>query len=127
MSPIVATGALAMGLAAHLELLARLRSAEPTKPWWFGYARDGANLAVTFMLWGAYLLIGFQPATALLAGLLTTLATYLLDWTIARALRITYGRVVLAIPLTAWVVFVALAPATVMRLFERLLGFGAPA
>jgi hypothetical protein len=125
MSPIVATAALAIGLGAHLELLARLRAAEPGKPWWFGYARDGANLAVTFMLWGAYLLIGFQPATALLAGLLTTLATYLLDWTFARALKISWARTALAIPLAAWVVFVAVAPGIVLRIFERLLRFGA--
>jgi hypothetical protein len=78
------------------ELLVRLRRAEPAGPWWFGYARDGANLAASLMLWGAYLMVGFAAPVALLAGLLTTLSTYVLDWTLFRALALPHPRKLLA-------------------------------
>lgn len=126
MSAVFAYAALALGLATYLELLVRLRAAEPAGPWWFGYARDGANLAATLMLWGAYLSIGFRAPGALLAGALTTLVTYLLDWAIARALHVRYARPVLALPLCAWLVFVALRRDAAVALFEGLLSLGRP-
>lgn len=118
--------ALLVGLSVYAELLTRLRRAEPAQPWWFGYARDGVNLSAALMLWGAYLLLGLSPASALLGGMLTTLATYLSDWTIARALKIGRARLALAVPLVAWVTFVALAPSGAGRLFDALLAFGHP-
>ena len=106
--------ALALALAVHLELLARLRLIdEQAPPWWFGYARDGANLAAALMSWGAYLTVGFSSAVALCAAMLTTLVTYLLDWTLARPLGVRRVRLALALPLAAWVAVVALAPGTV--------------
>jgi hypothetical protein len=123
---IAAVIALALALAIFGELLTRLRRAEPARPWWFGYARDGVNLSAALMLWGAYLLLGLPPATALLAGMLTTLATYLLDWTIARGLKLGRARLFLAVPLLAWVAWVALAPGSFARLFGVLLSLGRP-
>src|SRR5678815_3157768 len=109
-----AVAALAIALAVHLELLARLRLVdEQAPPWWFGYARDGANLATSLMSWGAYIMVGFSPAVALCAAMLTTLVTYLLDWTLARALGIRRVRLALALPLAAWVAAIALAPQTI--------------
>ena len=115
-SPLAAirVGALAFALAVYLELLARLRLVDANPPpWWFGYARDGANLAASLMLWGSYLMIGYPPAVALCAAMLTTLGTYLLDWTLARGLKLRRGRLALAVPLAAWVVLMALRPGLV--------------
>jgi hypothetical protein len=122
----VGVAAIAVALLAHAELLQRLRAAEPARPWWFGYARDGVNLAAALMSWGGYLMLGFPSAEGLLAGLLTTVAVYLLDWAVARGLRIPHPRVVLALPLLAWVAALALAPAWVQALFDRLLALGKP-
>ena len=111
MTPPMAVVALAFALAVHLELLARLRLVdEHNPPWWFGYARDGANLSTSLMLWGAYLMARFPPAVALCAAMLTTLGSYLLDWALARALKLGHVRLALALPFAAWVTFVALAP-----------------
>jgi hypothetical protein len=119
---LVADGVLAGALAVHAELLARLRRVDaPTPPWWFGYARDGTNLSAALIAWGAYLGFDFALPVAFLAATLTTLATYILDWLLARGLRLKHARVALAIPLAAWVAFVALRPATVGRGFERLI------
>lgn len=118
--------ALALALAAHAELLARLRAAEPAHPWWFGYARDGANLAAALMLWGAYIMVGFTGPNALLAGMLTCLGTYLLDWLVARALQVRHPRIVLWIGLAAWVVLVAVLPSHVQAGFDALLAYGRP-
>jgi hypothetical protein len=119
---LVADGALAAALAVHAELLARLRRVDaPTPPWWFGYARDGTNLSAVLIAWGAYLGFGFAPAVAFLAAGLTTLTTYVLDWVIARGLRLSRARLALALLLGAWVAFVALRSDAVGRALERLI------
>ncbi len=120
-SPIAVAG-LALALAIHLELLARLRLVDATHPpWWYGYARDGANLAASLMLWGAYLMIGYAAPVALCAAMLTTLATYLLDWLLARGLKLRRGRLALAIPLLGWVVLIALRPSLVSSVLSNLI------
>jgi hypothetical protein len=119
--------ALAFALAVHLELLARLRLADShSPPWWFGYARDATNLAAALMLWGAYLMFDFSPPVALCAAMLTTLVTYLLDWTLARALRITRVRLALALPLALWVALVAFAPGTIGSALGELVAAAQP-
>jgi hypothetical protein len=118
--------ALLLALLLHGELLLRLRAAEPARPRWFGYARDGANLAAALMLWGAYLMLGFGAPVALLAGMLTCLATYVADWSIARALRAGRARVLLWAVVASWVIVVALFPAQVQSGFESLLLHGRP-
>jgi hypothetical protein len=119
---LVADGALAGALAVHAELLARLRRVDaPTPPWWFGYARDGTNLSALLMAWGAYLGFDYPPAVAFLAAGLTVLTTYILDWLVARGLRVRHARLALAVPLAAWVALVALRPAAIGYGLERLI------
>jgi hypothetical protein len=124
---LVADGVLASALLVHAELLARLRRLDaPTPPWWFGYARDGTNLSACLMAWGAYLGLGFNPAVAFLAAGWTTLATYILDWLLARGLRLERSRLAMALPLAAWVALVALRPLPIARGFERLIAAAQP-
>ncbi len=118
--------ALACALAAHVELLARLRRAEPAGPWWFGYARDGANLSAVLMLWGAYVLIGYRAPEALLAAFLTALFTYVVDWTLARALGLERPRAWLAIPLAAWLAALALWHSTIGLTIARWIAANQP-
>jgi hypothetical protein len=125
---LVAGGALALALAVHGELLARLRRVDtPSPPWWFGYARDGTNLSALLMAWGAYVGFGFSAAVAFLAAALTTLTTYMLDWMLARGLRLRRARLALTLPLAAWVALMVLRPAPVGHLFERLIAAVQPA
>ena len=125
---LVAGGALALALAVHGELLARLRRVDtPSPPWWFGYARDGTNLSALLMAWGAYLGFDFSAAVAFLAAALTTLTTYMLDWVLARGLRLRRARLALTLPLAAWVALMVLRPAPVGHLFERLIAAVQPA
>ncbi len=121
-SPLVADAALAMALAIHVELLARLRRVDAARPpWWFGYARDGTNLSAILMLWGAFLLAGLQGAIAFLAAGLTAVGTYVLDWLVGRALKLRHARLILAVPLLAWVAIVALLPAQLDSILARLI------
>ena len=55
------------------------------------------------------------------AATLTTLATYMLDWVFARGLKLRRVRLALAVPLAAWVAFVALAPDLAGRGFGELV------
>jgi hypothetical protein len=119
---LVAGGALALALAVHAELLARLRRVDASAPpWWFGYARDATNLSALLMAWGAYVGFGFAPAVAFLAAALNVLVTYILDWLIARGLRVRHARLALALPLTAWVLVVVLRPSVIGHALERLI------
>ena len=119
---LVADGALAAALLVHAELLGRLRRVDSARPpWWFGYARDGTNLSACLISWGAYLGLGFAPAVAFLAAALTTLATYILDWLLARGVPFRHSRLALALPLVAWVAVVALRPAPIARGLEHLI------
>jgi hypothetical protein len=119
---LVADGVLAAALAVHAELLARLRRVDaPTPPWWFGYARDGTNLAAVLIAWGAFLGFGYPPAVAFLAAALTTLSTYILDWLLARGLALRHARLALGAALATWLVVVALRPDAVGRALQRLI------
>ena len=76
--------------------------------------------------WGAYLGLGFAPAVAFLAAALTTLATYVLDWVLARGLDARRARIALGVTLAAWVAVVALRPDTIGRALERLIAAAQP-
>jgi hypothetical protein len=120
--PPAAITALAFALAVHLELLTRLRRVdEGNPPWWLGYARDGTNLSAALMLWGAYWMARFPPPVALCAAMLTTLGSYLLDWALARALRLRHVRLALTVPFAAWVAFVAWSPQTLSAALGGLI------
>ena len=125
-TPTPAMAALAGALAVHLELLGWLRRRDrppwhDNPPWWFGYARDGANLCASLLFWGAYLLVGYSGAVALCAAMLTTLGCYLLDWLVARALELRRPRLALALPFAAWVAFVGVWPHSLGVALGRLI------
>lgn len=54
--------------------------------WWFGYARDLANLAGLCAFTLSFGVMGFARHLALLAGFSMMLCTYGLDYTIARGM-----------------------------------------
>lgn len=121
-------GALLLGLVmlAYAEALQRLRTAETGKPpIWGGYARDAINMSATLSLWAVHLIFGFGGATALLAGLLTTLAVYVLDWTISVGLRLRPSRLLMPL-LLGWAVLVGMAPGRVMGAFSHLIARALP-
>jgi hypothetical protein len=121
-SSLVADGVLLLALLIHAELLGRLRRVDSDNPpWWFGYARDGSNLSAFSMLLGAFLLLHFALPIAMLAAGLSTIATYVLDWLIGRALKLPRAQLLLALPLTAWVAIVAFFPSQLGWLFTRLI------
>lgn len=117
---------LAVALAFHVEALDHLRRMERGGPWWLGYGRDGANLAAAILLGAGYLLVGFSQPVALLAAALTVLMSYLLDWVILRELRPRLGRLLMALPLLAWLVVVATEPGLVNRLLETAIFAASP-
>jgi hypothetical protein len=122
MQPPLAGALVAVALAVHVELLVRLRGVDARlPPWWFGYARDGANLSAALMLWGAYRLLGFASPVALLAAMLTTLATYLLDWLLARGLKLGRVRLAITVPIAAWLGLLVLAPGAIARVLGGLI------
>jgi len=119
---VAADAVLALTLVIHVELLARLRRVDASQPpWWFDYARDATKLAAVLMAWGAFVSLRFSPAVAFLAAALTAFTTYLLDWILAQGLRLRYARLWMALPLAAWVLAVALAPAQIDHAFTRLV------
>ena len=71
--------------------------------------------------WGAYLNFGFAPAVAFLAAGLTVLFTYILDWVLARGLKLGRARLALALILGGWVVFVALRHELLGHAIEGLI------
>jgi hypothetical protein len=81
--------ALVASLCAYGFALGYIRTLRKTRgdAWWFGYSRDGSNLAallaVSFSFWG----IDFRPSLALAAGFVLVLFVYLLDYFLGRGLR----------------------------------------
>jgi hypothetical protein len=73
------------------------------------------------MLWGAFLLLHFPGPVAFLAAALTTTASYVLDWLIARALKLPHPRLLMTVPLVIWVAIVVFMPAQLAWLFGRLI------
>lgn len=105
-----------MGLAipAYLAALARLRRREEdtsaARVWWFGYARDGVNLAGVVTCCAAFFFGGCPGPTALLLGISLVLVTYLLDWAVGKWLGWRNAIWVLAPVLAAGGIALLLAP-----------------
>jgi hypothetical protein len=112
-------GALVLGavLVAYTEALQRLRLRENDKPLGYGYARDGINMAATLLLIAAYRVGGFPGAVALLAGLLTTLAVYSLDWIVASGLKVRPPRLLLLPVVLVWAAVVGALPERLIETF----------
>ena len=71
-------------------------STDPTEStWWFGYARDGANLLGFLMFSGSFVILGLRVPLALLAGAFWSMGAYGLDYLLARLLRLRHPHVVL--------------------------------
>jgi len=111
-------GGLALVLAAIVYdlFLAALRradrafpSTDPTEStWWFGYARDAANLLGFFMFSASFAILGLPLPLALLGGAFWSMAAYGLDYLLARLLHLTHPHVVLGAILTALAVVAAI-------------------
>ena len=99
--------ALALGALIYDVCLVTLRrvdrafpSTDPTEStWWFGYARDIANL-VAFLLFAAgFRILGLPTPMALLAGGVWVMGAYGLDYLFARVLVLRHPHRTLAIVL----------------------------
>lgn len=118
-------GLLAVALALFAVGLARLRAFEraraPSLPWWFGYARDAANLAATLAAFGAYALAGLSGPAALVTGAGVALGLYSLDWLLGKHLGLRRSAWLLA-PFGGAVAAVSILRLEAVRGFvERLL------
>jgi hypothetical protein len=98
-APVVAAAIMATALVGFAVALGRLRRAErvdaqaprgprPDAPWWHGYLRDLTNLLMLLGSSVALGMSGFAPPLALLGGFFLTLAVYIVDWLLGRALRV---------------------------------------
>lgn len=105
---------LALVLPAYLVALARLRRRENDpragRVWWFGYARDGVNLAGVVTCCAAFFFGGCPGPTALVLGISLVVVSYLLDWAAGKWLGWTNAIWVLAPVLAACGIALLLAP-----------------
>jgi hypothetical protein len=91
------------------------------RPWWFGYTRDLTNILGLTLVALAHYLLGFAGPLALLAGALTTLALYGLDYACARVLRVGHCTWAVVIATTLLTLPTQLTPRTVAGGLERLI------
>jgi hypothetical protein len=93
---MLATLALALIALVYAQLLIALRRVEgvavpagespPPPSWWFGYARDGANMFGFLGFSGGFAIGGMDGPSACLAGASLALCGYGLDYLLARTL-----------------------------------------
>jgi hypothetical protein len=94
--------ALALGAVVYDIFLAVLRrcdrafpSTQPTEStWWFGYARDLANLLGFLMFAAGFRIAGLATPLALLAGGVWVLGAYGIDYLVARAVGVRHPQLV---------------------------------
>ncbi len=73
-------------------------STDPTEStWWFGYARDLANLVAFLLFAAAFRILGLPAPMALLAGGVWVMGAYGLDYLFARVLVVRHPHRTLAI------------------------------
>jgi hypothetical protein len=127
-----AAGALALAAGAALfgALLARLRRFElahaAALPWWFGYARDGANLLGASIYIGGFALAGLPGPPALVAGVALVIAHYVADWALGRRLALRRAPALLALAIAAGGAALALAAGRVGGALWRAIDAAAP-
>jgi hypothetical protein len=100
---------LALGGIVYDLFLAALRRVDHAFPstdpaesaWWFGYARDGANLLGFLMFASAFVVLGLPPPLALLAGGLWSMLAYGVDYLCARALTLRHPHIIVGAALAA--------------------------
>ena len=86
---MLAAALLCASVAAYLAALGRLRAHEQATAgpaWWFGYARDGVNLAGAIGNFSAFALGGFDGPVALMLALTLLLFTNGIDWFLGKHL-----------------------------------------
>jgi hypothetical protein len=101
--------ALAVAAVVYALLLAALRRVDRAYPlshpsattWWFGYARDAANLLGFLMFSGGCALLGLPGHLALLLGATLALSGYGLDFFFARVLSVRRAEVATAATMVA--------------------------
>lgn len=131
MSTVAWVGAVLLFAAAivYPVLLARLRLLDRAFPstnpvdstWWFGYARDLANLVGALGFAGGFWQLGLAPPLAVLAGASLTLVAYGLDYLYARAMSWRRAAVLLAGTLIALAVAAIALRTTLARALETLV------
>lgn len=97
--------ALALGALVYDVCLVVLRrvdrafpSTDPTdSTWWFGYARDLANLVAFVLFAASFRVLGLPTPIALLAGGVWVMGAYGLDYLLARVLVVRHPHRTLAI------------------------------
>jgi len=77
-------------------------STDPTEStWWFGYARDLANLVAFLVFAAGFRMLGLPAPMALLAGGVWVMGAYGLDYLLARVLMVRHPHRTLAAVMVA--------------------------
>jgi hypothetical protein len=100
LSLIASMAVYGMALEALRREAERMTDAERKCPWWFGYTRDLTNILGLVLIAISHHLLGFPGPIALLAGFLTGLLLYSLDYALARVLKLARGFWVLVLVMT---------------------------
>ena len=85
------TAVVVVGLVLYTVLLDRLRRFEEARrgepPWWFGYARDGANVVGGGLFMAGFVAMGDAGPVALFLGVALALVLYVLDAVVGKWLH----------------------------------------
>jgi hypothetical protein len=110
--------------AMALEALRRTEDGDDDddrRVWYLGYARDFTNTLGVVLFWLSHYLLGFPLHLALGAGSATALVAYLLDYGIARGLKLGRRPLVLVATMLILTLPVQLVPHRVCDALARLI------
>jgi hypothetical protein len=97
-------------------------STDPTEStWWFGYARDLANLVAFLLFAASFRVLGLPAPVALLAGGVWVMGAYGLDYLFARVLVVRHPHRTLAVVLVALAAVAALLRIQIDEALETLV------
>jgi hypothetical protein len=128
--PVSGSIALALATLAYGLVLGRLRRHEnehqgaPGR--WWGYVRDGANIAGAALFFAGCWLGGFAGPHALVLGVALLLATYGLDWLLGKHLALGAARWIVPLVMAAVGIAGIVARPVTERVLEQLLAIAAP-